>query len=49
VSIHRKTNLPVLVDRVKTLESSKRRNLVYLFTAMLVLFGVATFINVVGL
>ena len=49
MSVHHKTNLPVPVNRVKTLESPNRRNLVYLVTAMLVLFGVATLISVVGL
>ncbi len=44
-----KTNLPVLVNPVNTLESTNRRNLVYLDTAMLVLFGVAAFISVAGL
>ena len=44
-----KTNLPILVNRVKTLESTNRRNLAYLVTAMLVLFGVAAFISVAGL
>ena len=48
MSIHYKTNLPVPVNRVKTLESPNKRNLVYLVTAMLVLFGVATLISAGG-
>lgn len=49
MSTHHKTNLPVPVYRAKTLESPNRRNLVYLVMAMLVLFGVATLISIVGL
>ena len=49
MSIQQKTNLPVPVNRVKTLESTNRRNLVYLVTTMLVLFGIATFISAVVL
>lgn len=49
MSKHYKTNLPVPVNRIKTLESPNRRNLAYLVTAMLVLFGVAILISVVGL
>ena len=49
MSIHYKTNLPVPVNRVKTLATPNRRNLVYLVTAMLLLFGVATLISVGGL
>ncbi len=46
---HYKTNLPVPANQMKTLESPNRRNLVYLVSAMLVLFGVATFISIAGL
>ena len=49
MSKHHKTNLPVPVNRIKTLESPNRRYLVYLVSALLVLFGVATFTSVVGL
>jgi hypothetical protein len=45
MSLHHKTNLPVPANRTKTLASPNRRNLVYLVTAMLVLFGVATLIS----
>ena len=45
---HQKTNLPVPVARVKTLESQNRRNLAYFVTAILALFGVATLISGVG-
>jgi hypothetical protein len=48
MTIHYKTNLPVPINRVKTLESPYRRNLFYLASAILVLFGVATLISVVG-
>lgn len=47
--MHQKTNLPVSVGRAKTLESPNRRNLVYLVTAILALFGVATLVSGVGM
>ena len=46
MSMYHKTNLPVPVNRVRTLESPNRRNRVYLTAAMLVLFGVAVFISI---
>ncbi len=49
MSIQHKKNLPVPVNRAKTMESPYRSNLVYFVTATLVLLGVATLINVVSL
>jgi len=46
---HQKTNLPVPVGRVKTLESTNRRNLMYLVTAILALFGIATLVSGMGM
>jgi hypothetical protein len=48
MSMHNKTNLSASVSRVKTQTSPNRRNLGYLVTAMLVLFGVATLISAGG-
>ncbi len=49
MSMHHKTNLPVPVNRVKTLEPLNRRNLAYLVTVMMMLLTVATLIIVVDL